>query len=152
MSFGKRLRWLMFLRETTQKDLADAVNVGQSTVSKWMTENRDPSISVITKVADVLETSVDYLLGRTEDPNLPGSEHFDPTSPNWLDNPNCPLLLKRLSEDPIFDDYLKNPMARSIIAGIAYNRGEPKETKGFLLKFLPYALYVEEEEAKKRGG
>ena len=150
MEFSNRLRELLFHRRMTQAQLARAVNVAQPTVSKWIRQEVMPSIGVAMKIADALETSVDYLFGRTDDPSPPGEEHFNPVDPNWRDNPNCPRLLKTLSDDPDFDEYIKNPMARSILTGIAYNRGEPN--KGFLLKFLEYALFIEEREARKRGG
>lgn len=69
---GQRIYWL---RRTTakmlQKDLAAALGVAQSYVSDMEADKREPSAEVARKIADVLNTTTDYLLLRTDDPSPP---------------------------------------------------------------------------------
>ena len=49
-------------RNITQKQLAEAVNVGQSTVSGWENGLFEPTASVIRDLCSFFEVSADYLL------------------------------------------------------------------------------------------
>ena len=64
----KNLKSLRHSRNLTQKGLSKILNISQQTIDKY--ENRDcnPRIATIIKIADYFDTSVDYLLGRTNDP------------------------------------------------------------------------------------
>lgn len=51
----------------TQRELATRLGVSDVTVSRWMTDGtngRNPSISTLQKIADLLETTPDDLLGK----------------------------------------------------------------------------------------
>ena len=51
----------------TQRELAARLGVSEVTVSRWMTDGtngRNPSISTLQKIADILETTPDDLLGK----------------------------------------------------------------------------------------
>ncbi len=67
--FATRLRTL---RETkgysSQQALADALGVAQSTVANWECGRREPNHETTLKLADFFEVTVDYLMGRTDDP------------------------------------------------------------------------------------
>lgn len=64
----------MNLQETAEK-----AGIGINTIYKW--KNYDPKGTDLAKVADILNTSTDYLLGRTDDPTK-----TDPDSGiSWLD-------------------------------------------------------------------
>lgn len=54
-------------RGLTKKALADLLNLPQSTISEWQSGRQSP-ITHISKVADVLQVDVNYLLGRTDTP------------------------------------------------------------------------------------
>ncbi len=45
-----------------QKDLADAIDVSNSSISRYRTGERIPRIDVLTKIADYFNVSIDYLL------------------------------------------------------------------------------------------
>jgi transcriptional regulator with XRE-family HTH domain len=47
---------------------ADAMGVTKSTISSWDRKNVAPKGETVAKMADMLDVSTDYLLGRTEDP------------------------------------------------------------------------------------
>ena len=53
-----------------QKDLADLVHVSLQTISGYETGYAQPPIDILIKLADVLEVSTDYLLGRENDIGL----------------------------------------------------------------------------------
>lgn len=74
MTFGKRLRFLRKRRNLTQKDLADRFNVGESTIGMYERDEREPSFEFVKQLADFFNVTTDYLLGRTDDPNPPGSD------------------------------------------------------------------------------
>lgn len=69
---------IMLLRKEaglSQTDLATQLGVVPSTVSFWESGRRGMSTDVLAKMADVLNTSADYLLLRTDDPSpLGGGE------------------------------------------------------------------------------
>ena len=67
--FGKRLRALREERGiASQQTLADALGVAQSTIANWEAGRREPNFTLIGALADYFQVSVDYLLGRTDDP------------------------------------------------------------------------------------
>ena len=51
----------------SQKDLAKKINLTQQTYSDYETGRTNPDIDTLTKIADILEISVDFLLGRSDD-------------------------------------------------------------------------------------
>lgn len=67
--FAKRLRDLRENRNLQQKELADILNVGNSTVSMWEREERVPDSETLVKIANYFDVSVDYLLGNDQHKN-----------------------------------------------------------------------------------
>lgn len=51
-------------RGITQKQLANALDVTESAVSHWEKGRRDPDLETLLKIGEVLDCSVDTLLGR----------------------------------------------------------------------------------------
>lgn len=68
--FSKRLKHLRQLNNITQQELADYLKVGKTTISNYETKYSSPDAETLYKIADFFDTSVDYLLGRTEQCNL----------------------------------------------------------------------------------
>lgn len=64
--FGTRLKIARKNRKMTQKVLAQCLGVEQSTISNYETNFRFPDATTLTEIADQLQISVDYLLGRSE--------------------------------------------------------------------------------------
>lgn len=63
------------LREDNDKkqtELAEYLNVKQTTYSKYELGKINIPIEVFLKLADYYNVSVDYLLGRTKEKNFPG--------------------------------------------------------------------------------
>lgn len=65
-AFPKRLRHLRKLNNVTQQELANCLSVGKTTVSNYETGYSSPDAETLDKIANFFNTSVDYLLGRTD--------------------------------------------------------------------------------------
>lgn len=67
-TFGKRFARLRKEKNYTQEDIAFKVNISPQAVSKWENDISSPDITVLPILADILEVSIDELLGR-KNPN-----------------------------------------------------------------------------------
>jgi len=76
-SFGERLRTLRMRAGKSQEELARELNLGKSTLGLYETERRHPDFNVLQKLAVKFNVSVDYLLGRTDDPTPPSADLSD---------------------------------------------------------------------------
>lgn len=63
--YSIRLNELLEEKNMTQKELAQKSNVTEATISNYIKAKQLPKLGVVEKIADVLDVSVDYLLGRT---------------------------------------------------------------------------------------
>jgi transcriptional regulator with XRE-family HTH domain len=78
--FADKIRMLRLECNLTQGQLAELINSNNKTVNGWERGIRTPSIDVIWQLADVFNTSIDYLVGRTDDPMpLPPAKGGDVT-------------------------------------------------------------------------
>ncbi|WP_400164840.1 helix-turn-helix domain-containing protein [Brevibacillus sp. TJ4] len=73
MSLGSRIREIRKLRNLTQKEIASELEMGRSNFGHIENDRVIPSSDDLQKIADILHTTTDYLLGRTDDPTIPGS-------------------------------------------------------------------------------
>ena len=64
----QRIRDLREDRDLKQKDMADYLNCTQSCYSLYESGRHDIPSATLCKLADFYQTSVDYLLGRTDHP------------------------------------------------------------------------------------
>ena len=64
--FGDRLREMRMNRKMTQPELADSLNVNLRTYQYYEQGCREPAYATLVKLADILDVSTDYLLGRDE--------------------------------------------------------------------------------------
>lgn len=65
--FPERLLIAIRRRKILQQDLANEIGVAPRTISKYIHGHVIPPIETLRKMADALEVSVDWLLGRTDD-------------------------------------------------------------------------------------
>ena len=66
-NFKNRMETLLKSKGMTQRELASKLGVSEVTVSRWMTDGtngRNPSIQTLQKIAEILETTLDSLLGQ----------------------------------------------------------------------------------------
>lgn len=62
--FGTTLRRILKETKTTQYRVIKDLQISQATMYFWLLNNRLPTVENIDKLADYLDVSVDYLLGR----------------------------------------------------------------------------------------
>lgn len=63
-----RLRDLREDHDLTQQQLADRLFIRQSAYSQYESGRRSIPLSVLIRLAELYDTSVDYLLGLTDEP------------------------------------------------------------------------------------
>ena len=61
-----RIRDLREDNDLSQKQIAEKLNIHQTTYSDYELGNLNVPISVLRQLADFYETSIDYLVGRTD--------------------------------------------------------------------------------------
>lgn len=64
-----RIDELLRERGISQTQLAHGIGVSTGNVSDWKNGKARPSVTVLVRIADYLNVSVDYLMGRTDIPN-----------------------------------------------------------------------------------
>ncbi len=69
-SFGKKIRECREAKGLSQSELARQLNTNHSIIGKYERDEVKPTIDVVKKIANILETTVGYLLGEIEDFNL----------------------------------------------------------------------------------
>ena len=65
-----RLKELRKKKGISQLRLATDLNTTQNTISRYETGEREPGIDELIKIADYFNVSVDFLIGRTDNPKL----------------------------------------------------------------------------------
>lgn len=75
-AFRERLRTARDLRGLSQGELGRRAGLPSSSIAHFEGGSRKPSFDTLRKLANALEVTTDYLLGRTEDPML--AESGDP--------------------------------------------------------------------------
>ena len=74
--FMQRLRAARDLRQLSQSELATRAEMPPSSIAHFETGTRKPSFDNLKRLANALEVSTDYLLGRVKEPGL--AEAGDP--------------------------------------------------------------------------
>lgn len=65
-----RLKEIRKGKNISQLKMAIDLNMSQNTISRYETGEREPGINELIKIADYFNISIDYLLERTENPNI----------------------------------------------------------------------------------
>lgn len=68
--FSYRLLSLMEEYNLTQKKLAEQVGTTNVTISRYINGDREPRLEIATRLANVFNVSIDYLLGNTENKEI----------------------------------------------------------------------------------
>ena len=85
----KNLRLLREEKGMSQKQLADCIGVSQQSINKYENHNVEPDISALIRIADCFSTSVDYIIGHTEE-----RRHIPPLAAYNADSEEFALLQK----------------------------------------------------------
>jgi transcriptional regulator with XRE-family HTH domain len=70
ISFGKKIAMLRKDNGWSQTELATKLNTSVSVISRYERDEMTPSIDAAKKLADLLSTTVGYLLGENEEANI----------------------------------------------------------------------------------
>ena len=62
-----RIKDLRTERHLTQQDVEDGTSISRSVLSQYEAGTVDPTASVISRLADYFQVSIDYLVGREDD-------------------------------------------------------------------------------------
>ena len=65
---GERIRSARKSKKYTQENLAELANINRVMVSRYESGAAEPELDNLRRIADALEVSLDYLLGRTDWP------------------------------------------------------------------------------------
>ena len=78
---ANRIKELCKLKGSSVSKMLEVCNIRKSLIYDLEKRNASPSIEVIGQIADYLNCSVDYLLGRTDNPTVSGNNisNFDTT-------------------------------------------------------------------------
>ena len=74
--FQERLKAARGLRQWSQGKLAETAGLPPSSIAHFESGSRKPSFDTLRRIANALEVTTDYLLGRVDDPGL--AEAGDP--------------------------------------------------------------------------
>ena len=87
--FAKRLKKLREEKGLSQRELAKQVNIAHSTLGMYEIGEREPDFKITSRLASYLNTSVDYLVGLTDDPHP-----VDDIKKSKGPNPDCVVTQK----------------------------------------------------------
>jgi len=69
-TFGKKIAALRKANKMSQTELAKALNTSTSVIGRYERDEMTPSIDAAKKIARILNTTVGYLLGETDQENV----------------------------------------------------------------------------------
>ncbi|MBQ9944777.1 MAG: helix-turn-helix transcriptional regulator [Clostridia bacterium] len=70
-SYSVRIKEIRKIRKLTQIDMGHLLGISNTMYCLYENEKRRMSINMLCQIADILETSTDYLLFRTNNPVQP---------------------------------------------------------------------------------
>ena len=68
---AERLKQLRAEKGMTQVQLAQMLSVSKGTVAMWETSKRKPSFEILSKLSDIFDRRMDYILGYSDDASSP---------------------------------------------------------------------------------
>lgn len=90
---GKRLKELRKQNKKTQDEVADRLKISRARYSHYENDRHEPDTELIRKIADMYQTTVDYIMGLTD-------------SPSPQESVNSPAL-EAILDDEILDEETK---------------------------------------------
>lgn len=88
MTFIERLEYLLDEQDMTQKELAELVGMRRTTISEWKKNGNFPPADIAVKIAQILHTTVEYLVTGKNKYVLPVdlqkmlNKYAEPTTPS----------------------------------------------------------------------
>ena len=68
---AERLKQLRAEKGMTQVQLAQMLDVSKGTVAMWETSKRKPSFEILSKLSDIFDRRMDYIIGYSDDASSP---------------------------------------------------------------------------------
>ena len=68
---AERLKQLRAEKGMTQVQLAQMLDVSKGTVAMWETSKRKPSFEILSRLSDIFDRRMDYILGYSDDASSP---------------------------------------------------------------------------------
>ena len=69
-NFTKRLKYIRTSRNLAQRQVAAAIDVGETIYQRYESGKGKPSFENLWALADFFDISVDYLMGRSDNPKM----------------------------------------------------------------------------------
>lgn len=79
---GERIKKARHLAGLSQKQLGDLIGKGISTISEWESGKRSPDVELIPEISKVLNVSMGYLIGMTDNPKYGKTEKSEIITPS----------------------------------------------------------------------
>ncbi|MCO6018279.1 DNA-binding protein [Carnobacterium divergens] len=132
MNIGVRITELRESKNMTQKELADKIRINKSVMNRIESGERPIRETELSLIADALEVSTDYLLGRVE----PQRKYYDLTDKDEKDiSERLQTMIKDLENKALFSK----------------EDGEMDDnTRELLIMSLENSLRIAKQEAKKK--
>jgi len=70
MKTGNRIAFLRDQRGWTQEELSSSLGISRAALSHYEKNRREPDTETLAKIADLFGVSIDYLVGRTNRPDM----------------------------------------------------------------------------------
>lgn len=127
---AKRIKEIAKIRHIKITDMFEYIGLGKNTLNNFKTSM--PKSDNLAKIADYLDCSVDYLLGRTDDPNL----YFLDCS-SIMNHPNLMKMYKPLPVYPSADYVIPRikQLSSFDIKEAVVRRDENTEKANFIVHF-----------------
>ena len=110
---SKRIKEARKMKNLTQEQLAALVGTKKATISNYENEHSTPSNKMLSSLANALNVTSDYLLGRVESPEGFIVDYTKRFFPNSLDE-SIDYFIKLLLEDSPFYESIKKELFESI--------------------------------------
>lgn len=132
LNIGVRITELRESKNMTQKELADKIKINKSVMNRIESGERPIRETELSLIADALEVSTDYLLGRVE----PQRKYYDLTDKDEKDiSERLQTMIKDLENKALFSK----------------EDGEMDDnTRELLIMSLENSLRIAKQEAKKK--
>ncbi|MFW5436607.1 helix-turn-helix domain-containing protein [Paenibacillus apiarius] len=121
---SERLAQKRLEKKLTHQNMADKLGITRQAYGNYESGKRDLDTETLSKIADILETTTDYLLGRTHNPSPKNTA----------------------AEDAEIDELLKNEVHGAFFKGYLE---APEQRKAEMRQFLKFIL--EQEKDRKPG-
>ena len=115
MCYGNRIAELRRKRNLTQEELANQLKISRAALSHYEQNRREPDFGTLNSIANYFKVTIDYILGRTDDPTA----QLDKETLNFMKN-------LELSEKDLFTKF------SLMIDGRALTQEEAKRFVAFI--------------------